>query len=88
MGTPTGSLELVKLIINSVLSIRNAKLVYFDIKTSILAPPLIDLSTCASDSMKFPKNSSANTILPTTMVTGGPISKPERDAMVYPKVAN
>ena len=30
VGTPTGSLDLVKLIINSVLSLRNARFVYFD----------------------------------------------------------
>ena len=88
VGTPTGSLDIVNLVITSVLLRRNAKFVCFDIKTSILAPPLIDLSICASDSMKSPKSSLTNKISPTTMVTGGPILISKRDAMVYPKVEN
>ena len=40
VGTPTGSLDLVKLIINSVLSQRNAKFVCFDIKNFYLGTPL------------------------------------------------
>ena len=37
VGTPTGSLDLVKLIINSILSLRNARFVSFDLKK--LLPP-------------------------------------------------
>ena len=37
VGTPTGSLDLVKLIINSVLLRRNARFVCFDLKK--LLPP-------------------------------------------------
>ena len=40
VGTPTGSLDLVKLIINSVLSRRNARFVYFDLKYSYLQTPM------------------------------------------------
>ena len=36
VGTPTGSLDLVKLIINSVLSRRNARFVSFDFKNFYL----------------------------------------------------
>ena len=38
VGTPTGSLDLVKLIINNVLSCRNTHFVYFDLKTSTSKP--------------------------------------------------
>ena len=40
LGTPTGSLDLVKLIINSVLSHRNARIVSFDIKKFYLQTPM------------------------------------------------
>ena len=38
IGMPTGSLDLVNLMINSVLSCRNARLVCFDLKTFISKP--------------------------------------------------
>lgn len=40
VGTPTGSLELVKLMVNSVVSRRNAKFACFDIANFYLATPL------------------------------------------------
>ena len=40
VGTPTGSLELVKLIINSVLSCRNARFVSYDYKNFYLQTPM------------------------------------------------
>ena len=40
VGTPTGSLDLVKLIINSVLSRRNALFVSFDFKNFYLQTPM------------------------------------------------
>ena len=40
VGTPTGSLDLVKLIINSVLSRRNARFVSFDLKNFYLQTPM------------------------------------------------
>ena len=40
VGTPTGSLYLVKLIINSVLSRRNARFFSFDIKNFYLQTPM------------------------------------------------
>ena len=40
VATPTGSLELVKLMINSVLSRHGAKFACFDIKTFYLDTPL------------------------------------------------
>ena len=40
IGTPTGSLDLVKLIINSVLSRRNARFVSFDLKNFYLQTPM------------------------------------------------
>ena len=40
IGTPTGSLDLVKLIINSVLSCRNACFVCFDLKYFYLQTPM------------------------------------------------
>ena len=39
-GTPTGSLELFKLIINSVLSLINAKLSCFGVSNFYLATPM------------------------------------------------
>ena len=40
VGTPTGSLDLVKLIINSVLSRRNARFVCFDLKKFYFQIPM------------------------------------------------
>ena len=40
VATPTGSLELVKLIINSVLSRHDSKFVSFDISNFYLATPM------------------------------------------------
>ena len=40
VGTPTGSLELVKLIINSVFSRRNARFVSFDLQIFYLQTPM------------------------------------------------
>ena len=40
VGTPTGSIDLVKLVINSVLSRRNARFVPFDSKTFYLQTPM------------------------------------------------
>ena len=40
VGTPTGSLDLVKLIVNSVLSCRNARFVCFDLKNFYLQTPI------------------------------------------------
>ena len=40
VSTPTGSLELVKMMINSVLSRRNAKLAAFDVKNFYLDTPM------------------------------------------------
>ena len=40
VGTPTGSLDLVNLIINSVLSRRNAGFVSFDLKNFYLQTPM------------------------------------------------
>ena len=44
VATPTGSLELVKLLINSVLSRRGAKMACFDTKNSTLTHLSIDQS--------------------------------------------
>ena len=40
LGTPTGSLNLIKLIINSVLSLRNARFFPFDLKNFYLQTPM------------------------------------------------
>ena len=40
VGTPTGSLDLVKIIINIVLSRRNARFVSFDLKNFYLQTPM------------------------------------------------
>ena len=40
VSTPTGSLDLVELIINSVLLRRNARFVYFDLKNFYLQTPM------------------------------------------------
>ena len=46
VGTLTGSLDLVKLIINSVLYRRNARFVFFYLKTFTSKPRLSDPSMC------------------------------------------
>ena len=40
VSTPTGSLEIVKMVINSVLSRRNAKFSAFDVKNFYLDTPM------------------------------------------------
>ena len=40
VGKPTGSLEIVKLIINSVLSRRNARFVSFELKNLSIQNPM------------------------------------------------
>ena len=40
VGTPTGSLDLIKLIINSVLSRQNARFVCFKLKKNYLQTPM------------------------------------------------
>ena len=40
VGTPTGSLDLVKLLIHRILSRRNARLVSFDLKNFYLQTPM------------------------------------------------
>ena len=47
IGTPIGSLELVKIMINSVLSCSNALFVYFDAKTFTSKHQWIALNMCA-----------------------------------------
>ena len=47
VGTPTGSLDLVKLIINSVLSRRNARFVSFDLKKLLPPNPNGAIRICA-----------------------------------------
>ena len=47
VGTPTGYLSLVDLIINSFLSCRNEHFVYFDEKTFTSKRQWINLSMCA-----------------------------------------
>ena len=47
VGTPTGSLDLVKLIINSVLSRRNTRFVCFDLKQITSKPGWSDPNICA-----------------------------------------
>ena len=46
VATRTGGLELVKLMINSVLSKRGAKVACFEIKTFTLTPPWMSPSMC------------------------------------------
>ena len=47
VGTPAGSLDLIKIIINSILYCRNARFVCFDLKTSTSKPRWSYLSMCA-----------------------------------------
>ena len=61
VGTPTASLELVKLILNSVLSRPGENFSCFDVKISTLRPPWSDQSMCASRLRTFLRNSSMST---------------------------
>ena len=60
VGKPTGSLELVKLIINSVLSRPNALFVSFDLKTYLSKTQWSDTNMCASSSWISLMNSLRN----------------------------
>ena len=62
VGTPTGSLDLVKLIINSVLSRHNAHFFCFDLKTSTSKSRWKDLSMCAQNSHISHQNSLKNNL--------------------------
>ena len=57
VGTPTASLELFKLLINSVLSRKGAHFVCFDIKNFTWAQPLVSPSMPTSTSRKPPRSS-------------------------------
>ena len=63
VGTPTGSLDLVKLIINSVLPRHNARFFSFHLKTFTSKPRWSNPNMCASRSLTSHKNSSSNTTL-------------------------
>ena len=54
VGTPTGSLDLVKIIINSVLLRRNARFVSFDLKNFYLKIPNGAIRICAHQVLGYP----------------------------------
>ena len=54
VGTPTGSLDLFKLIINSVLSRRNARLVSFDLRKNLSPNPDGLIRVCAHQVLGYP----------------------------------
>ena len=83
VGTPTGSLNLVNLIINRVLSRRNAPFVSFDLKTYISKPRWINLNMCASSSEISLKNSLRNTTSAKPLKMDGSISKSSADVTAY-----
>ena len=58
VGTPTVSLELIKLILNSILSRPGAKFACFDVRFSTSRPPWTSQNMRASRSKIFPKSSS------------------------------
>ena len=54
VGTPTMSLELIKLILNSVLSRPKAKFACFDVKTYLPCYPCGPLRVCAHQDRRYP----------------------------------
>ena len=83
IGMPTGYLDLVKLIINSVLSRRNARFFFFDLKIFISKPQWIDLSMCAKNYQTFHKNSLSNIISHNWSIIYGFIFRFSGVAMAY-----
>ena len=79
----TGTLNLVILIVNSVLSRRNARFVYFDLKIFASKPQWSDPNMCASSSWVSHKNSSRNTTLHKHPKTAGSILRSSAVAMSY-----
>ena len=54
VGTPTGSLDLVDLIVNSFLSRRNARFVCFNLKKLLPPNPDEAIRVCAHKTLIFP----------------------------------
>ena len=54
VGTPTGSLDLVKLVINSVISCRNARFFCFDLKKLLPPNPDGEIQVCAHKTLRYP----------------------------------
>ena len=86
VGTNTASLELFKLLLNSVLSRKGARFSNIDLKNFYLDTPMPDpiLSTSASKSQTFQRNLLRNTNLLVETVMVGSTSKFAEAAMASP----
>ena len=83
VGTPTGSLDFVKLIINSVLLRCNSRFFSFDLKTFTSKPQWKDPNICASRSRLSHKNSLSNTTLQKQTKMAGSILRSSAVVMAY-----
>ena len=83
IGTPTGSLDLVKIIIHSVLSRRNARFVCFDAKHVYLQTPMDWPEYVRIKLSNIPKNSLRNIISRNWSRMDGFTLRFSVDAMAY-----
>ena len=88
VGTPTISLNLVKLIINSVMSRHNARFVSFDLKTSISKPQWTDPNMGTLSSRISLSNSLRNMTSEKQPKMDGSISKFSTGVMAYHNLAD
>jgi hypothetical protein len=88
VGTPTGSIELVKLLINSVLSQQKALLATMDLKNFYLNTPLDRPEYICIKLADIPKNSLMCTSSTSLLMTPGSISKCAMACTVSPKQAS
>ena len=86
VGTNTASLELFKLMIDSVLSIAGAKYVCFDIELFYLCTPLGRPEYVKIQLSKFLKNSPQNTTSPAWCTKDEYMLKYVLGAMEYPNL--
>jgi hypothetical protein len=71
VGTNTASLELVKLLLNSVLSCSGARFSSIDLKIFYLDTPMPDPEYVRIKLLTFRQNSLKNTICKVAIMTGG-----------------
>ena len=85
VDTNTASLELVKLLLNSVLSWKGAHFSSIDLKNFYLATPMLDPGYIQIKILTYRQNSSRNTILPVGTMMDGFTLKSAEGVMVSPK---
>jgi hypothetical protein len=87
MGTNTLSLELVKLLLNSVLSCPGARFSSMNLKNFYLDTPMPDPEYVRIKSLTFRWNSLRSTTFKVTIVMGGSTLRFTRAIMAHPRPA-